>query len=264
MNSMAAIGFCCVDDFAESGISYPTGNGINCIAHLSRRGIPCAAITVVGTDEYGREMLRTLDNLGIDRTHVQVRDGATSLFEMRLTETNDRVHLRNIPGVMADYVPTEDDLRFASSYAYVHTDLFGHVLDLLPVLKAEGARLVLDFSVYANDKNMAELLPQVDYAFFSAGEGNREKAEALLKKGASLGGSVMTATLGEDGSLCYDGSEFIFCPAVKAEKVVNTVGAGDSYIAGFMEGVMKGLPVRDCMENGAALAARVVAQFKPY
>ena len=55
MNSMAAIGFCCVDDFAESGISYPTGNGINCVAHLSRRGIPCAAVTAVGSDAYGQE-----------------------------------------------------------------------------------------------------------------------------------------------------------------------------------------------------------------
>ena len=52
--------------------------------------------------------------------------------------------------------------------------------------------------------------------------------------------------------------------AVPAKKVVNTVGAGDSFIAGFMEGVMKGMEILQCIENGAVLAASVVAQFEPY
>ncbi len=264
MSSMAAIGFCCVDSYSKLGIAYPTGNGINCIAHLSRRGIPCAAVTVVGTDRYGQEMLEMLDSMNINTEHVQIREGTTSIFEMHLTETNDRVHLHNDPGVMADYCPTEDDLLFTAGYEYIHTDLFGRVLEFLPKLKSKGAKLVLDFSVFSNDENMSQLLPLVDYAFFSVGEGHREQAESHLLKAASLGGHIMTATLGEDGSLSYDGSRFTFCPAVKAPEVVNTVGAGDSFIAGFMEGVMKGWETRKCMENGAALASTVVAQFKPY
>ena len=43
MDSVAAIGFCCIDSYEGLGLSYPTGNGIDCIAHLSRRGIPCSA-----------------------------------------------------------------------------------------------------------------------------------------------------------------------------------------------------------------------------
>ena len=41
-------------------------------------------------------------------------------------------------------------------------------------------------------------------------------------------------------------------------------GAGDSFIAGFMEGVIRGLDIPGCLQNGAALAAQVVAQFNPY
>ena len=264
MESMAAIGFCCIDSYQNLGSSYPTGNGIDCIAHLSRRGIRCAAVSAVGTDENGRRMLARLKEMGVDVSHMQVRSGETSVFEMELRENNDRVHVRNIPGVMEDYQPTEEDIAFTQTFSYIHTDLFGRVLDLLPRLKEKGSRLVLDFSQFADDDNMRDLLPLTDYAFFSVGEGNSEKAEALLEKGRALGGHVMTATLGEDGCICWDGERFHRGMAKPAEKVVNTVGAGDSFIAGFMEGVMKRMDIPACIENGAALAAQIVARFEPY
>lgn len=264
MNSFAAIGFCCIDSYQNLGISYPTGNGIDCVAHLSRRGIPCAAVSAVGTDANGQRMLDALSKMRIDISHMQVNPGETSIFEMELRENNDRVHLRNIPGVMETYAPTAEDIGFTRKFDFIHTDLFGKVLDLLPELKAEGARLVLDFSQFADDDNMSRLLPLVDYAFFSVGEGNYEKACALLEKGKALGGHVMTATLGEDGCVCWDGTQMIRGSSIPAEKVVNTVGAGDSFIAGFMEGVMRDMPIPDCIRNGAELASRVVAQFEPY
>lgn len=264
MEGMAAIGFCCVDRYANLGLSYPTGNGIDCIAHLSRRGIPCAAVSVVGSDDNGKRMLERLEQMGIDISHMQVREGETSVFEMELLPNNDRRHLRNIAGVMENYVPTPEDIAFTQSFAYIHTDLFGKVLPLLPKLKEKGSKLVLDFSQFADEENMTRLLPWVDYAFFSVGEGQEERAMELLRKGAELGGHVMTATMGEDGCVCYDGERFFRGCAVPARQVVNTVGAGDSFIAGFMEGVMKGMTIPDCIANGAALAASVVAQFEPY
>ena len=203
MDRVAAIGFCCIDKYEGLGLSYPTGNGIDCIAHLSRRGIPCAAVSVVGTDEDGREMLRALRGLGIDVSHMQVREGQTSVFEMR---------------VMEHYAPTEEDIVFTQKFSYIHTDLFGHVLPLLPRLKEKGAKIILDFSIYADDDNMRRLLPLVDYAFFSVGEGNRDKALALLEKGKACGGSVMTATLGEEGSLTWDGSGFMWAKRCRLGK----------------------------------------------
>ena len=64
------------------------------------------------------------------------------------------------------------------------------------------------------------------------------------------------ATFGDKGSLAYDGKEFISCGICPAEKVVNTVGAGDSFISGFLYGVLNGLSIKESMEKGAAVAAR--------
>ena len=47
-------------------------------------------------------------------------------------------------------------------------------------------------------------------------------------------------------------------------QVVNTGGAGDSYIAVFTYGILQGWDVPACMENGAKVSSAVVSKFEPY
>ena len=65
------------------------------------------------------------------------------------------------------------------------------------------------------------------------------------------------------GSLAYDGQRF-YHQAAESVPVVNTVGAGDSYIAAFTYGVSLGENIPQCMARGKALATRIVQQFEPY
>ena len=48
------------------------------------------------------------------------------------------------------------------------------------------------------------------------------------------------------------------------KNVVNTVGAGDSYIAGFTKAMLEGRSIPECMEAGAKLSADVIGRFRPY
>ena len=45
--NMAAIGFCCIDVYENIGKRYATGNGVDCIVHLARRGVSTAVVSVV-------------------------------------------------------------------------------------------------------------------------------------------------------------------------------------------------------------------------
>ena len=74
----------------------------------------------------------------------------------------------------------------------------------------------------------------------------------------------MVATFGKNGSLAYDGSKFYRGDIVPVKEVVNTVGAGDSYFAGFISGLIDGRPVAECMQIGAQRAAKVISVFDPY
>ena len=77
-----------------------------------------------------------------------------------------------------------------------------------------------------------------------------------------ISGSVAhAAMLGEQGSLCFDGAAFHKFGVVSCPKVVDSMGAGDSYIAGFLTGIIGGAPVEKAMEMGAAAATETLQYF---
>ena len=68
----------------------------------------------------------------------------------------------------------------------------------------------------------------------------------------------------QQNPLAYDKDGFHEGHVVKAEKVVNTIGAGDSFIAGFLYGVLNKYSVEECLQKGAEVASQVVAVFEPW
>ncbi|UUZ84980.1 fructoselysine 6-kinase [Paenibacillus sp. P26] len=258
---VAGVGFCCVDVYEKLGRSYPTGNGIDFAIHLSRLGIRTSVVSVVGNDAHGARMKEVLQKEGVDITHLHTEEGDTAVFKMDLNG-NDRVHGELLEGVMSGFRLTEEDLAFIQEHDYVHTDLFGKITGDLPRIRQNHTSVVFDFSRFLQHEDARHLLPNVDYAFFSY-ERHDPFIEDYLKQAKSLGPSLVTATLGKNGSLAYDGVNFYKQDIVPA-RVVNTVGAGDSFIAGLMFGVMNGCSVPACLQLGAETAAGVVSRFEPY
>ena len=102
----------------------------------------------------------------------------------------------------------------------------------------------------------------MDYAFFSY-DGDDDYIRDFLVKTQAKGAGCVIAMLGEHGSLAWDGENFYRESAEKVE-VCNTVGAGDSYIAGFTYGLSLGESVPACMARGKAQATRIIQIFNPY
>jgi sulfofructose kinase len=65
---------------------------------------------------------------------------------------------------------------------------------------------------------------------------------------------LTAATLGEEGVLAWDGERFYYAPAYRV-KVVDTIGAGDTFHAGFIYGLLRGWSLQKQLEFGCAAAA---------
>lgn len=261
---LCAVGFCCADVYEDLGKFYPTGNGIDWGIHLARMGVPVSAVSVVGDDAYGERMRQALSVEGVDVSHLRIEEGDTCVMRMGLRNGTDRVHLEEVEGVMADYAFTEEEVEFVKGHHLLHTDLFGNVLDHLKEWHDAGVKVVMDFSVFSRDPayHCEDYFPYVDYAFMSC-DGPEEPARTWIREVQSFGPRIVTATRGAEGSVSYDGRRFHSCGIVACE-VVNTVGAGDSYIAGFTYGLLLGEDVPSCQRRGAALSSKVIAAFEPY
>lgn len=258
------VGFSCVDVYEKLNKYYPTGNGVDWGIHLRRLGIPVSILSVVGTDEYGIKMKEALKKEGIDISHLHVKEGETCKMMMDLKNGVDRVHLESIDGVMEQFQLTEEDKEYIKTFPYMHTDLFGNVLGDLKELKEAGVNIIMDFSTFSDDLeyNTEENFKNVTYAFLSYEKEDNYILEHL-KKIHSFGAKIVTATLGENGSISYNGTDFYRCGIIPT-KVVNTVGAGDSYIAGFTYGIINGWEIPKCMELGTKISSQTISKFEPY
>lgn len=265
MIKFAAVGFTCVDLYENLNHCYPTGNGIDLLFNLMdmNDGLQPSVVTAVGDDADGERILRACRLRNVDVRHVTVVPGGrTARIEMRLNG-RDRVHHRADKGVMIPYQPSDADMDFIRAQDYIHTDLSWSVTDLLPDMRSRGAQIYFDFSKRYQHPDLDRVLKNIDYGIFSFEEENEEVRE-LLRRGCGLGARVLLATFGDKGSLAFDGSAFYRQSCVPAARLVNTVGAGDSYGAGFISGVLDGCGVSECMRRGAERSAQVVAMFEPY
>ena len=153
---------------------------------------------------------------------------------------------------------SDGDLQYLAGFDCVHMAVWGQCDSCLGKLPQE-VKISYDFSNRYGEEKIERLAPYIDYVFFSC-----EKDDAftrdLLKRVKEQGAGLVIATLGENGSVAYDGKEFVVSGIVEAD-VVDTLGAGDSYIAGFLNKALEGEPLKKCMEAGAEKAALTISHF---
>ncbi len=258
---IAAIGDNCVDYYTDLNCYYMTGNAVDFAVNMQKLGIQTSIISSTGNDRYGQEMLLTLTAQGLDVSHLHVCQGQTAVSYMQLID-RERTYGDYVEGVMKDIEFSAEDINFAAKHDLVHSAFWGNAQEHLPDLHKRGVAISFDFATELNDPLVRQIAPVVDYAFFSYP--NRDpQIELFMKDIVRQGATLCVVTFGEAGSLVWDGTDFHAFGIYPAE-VVNTVGAGDSYIAGFIHRIMQGKSILEAQQAGARLAAQVVGTFAPW
>lgn len=247
-----------MDVYQAEWKAYPGGNPVNVAVYLKGLGADSTYIGWVGTDSYGNIMKEKLQKKGVDISHLSKKEGKTAVTYVELVE-NDRCFGEYDEGVMANFSLIQEELDFIGSHELVHAGIWGHVEEFYPVFKERGMKTSFDFSNQL-DHSLVKTLPQyVDYSFFSYTKDDPFIRE-FLKGIKNRGSKIAIATLGENGSIAYDGEQFYTCGVVETD-VVDTMGAGDSFIAGFIFGRLKGFSITQCLQLGTVTAAKTIRYF---
>ena len=158
---------------------------------------------------------------------------------------------------MADFRLTEEEIDFLCNHDLVVTGLWGNVHYDLKKIKQKGVKIAFDAATRPEDEAAQIAVLQADYFFFASDFGDTEELRQKMKELHAKGPKLVIVTLGEKGSLAYDGNDFTFFGIVPC-RVVDTMGAGDSYIAGFLKGIMEEKNILDCMKMGAENASQTI------
>ena len=249
---IGAVGDNCMDVYEKEGKYYPGGNPVNVAVYTVRLGGTASYVGVTGTDKYGPLMIESIKNKGVDVSHLRVAEGETAKSYVELVD-NDRVFGDYVEGVMEDFRMTDEDIEFLGQFDMVVSAIFGRTSDEIHKLKEKGMTVAFDFAdKREDDPRVMEAIDHVDYAFFSYDD---DDVEDFILKMWRPTMKVFIATQGEKGSVAYDGQKFYHYGIVKVDNVVDTMGAGDSYIAGFLFRIMRGGTIEESMAEGAACSA---------
>ncbi len=247
---LAAVGDNCMDVYENIGKAYPGGNPVNVAVYFVRLGGESSYTGVVGTDQYGKLMKEKIAEKGVDVSHIRFMEGSTAITHVELVD-GERVFGEYEEGVLADFKLTDEEIDFLCSHDMVVTGLWGNVHDDLAKIKARGVKIAFDAATRPEDPAAVTAIPSVDYLFFATDDGDTPELRETMKQIKARGPKLVITTLGEKGSIVYDGEKYTTFGIIPCN-VVDTMGAGDSFIAGFLKGVLEEKEVEACMEMGAA------------
>ncbi len=255
---IAAAGDNCIDYYEDRNRAYAGGNSVNVAVYLKRLGISSSYIGAVGNDNYGKFLLNQLKAKSVDVSSLRIKDGKTALTKVTLIE-GERVFGAYDEGVMSDFKLDKQQKDFICTHDLVVTGLWGHLYKDLQYFKEKGTGTAFDAATRPFHDNSLIAMKSCDYFFFSA---DAYSDNNLLKKDMEkiyrAGSKQVIATCGEKGSLAYDGKSFRDFGIIKC-KVTDTMGAGDSYIAGYLKAALEGRDIRTCMEAGAKNAVITIS-----
>ncbi len=259
MSSLMCIGDAVVDIFIQRKYAYPGGNALNVAvySHLFQ-GRTATFTGLLGNDQYADHILATLDEVGVDARAVRRADGPSGKAWVSLTEEGDRVFVGSNQGGVQQSLRlrlTEDDLAWAKRCGAVHTSVYSNLDQDLGQL-ASVAAVSYDFSSAPALDRVAPIAPYINTGFFSADAMTVEEAEIYVHRVLDLGINTVVVTAGAEGSMAVERATGLLRQGIVATTVVDTMGAGDSFIAGFLAAQSQGHPLQACLERGAESGAR--------
>ena len=254
---LAGVGDNVVDRYWDLGTMFPGGQALNVAVYAQRFGIDAAYVGVLGDDVAGRHILSAMQAERLDIAQVRVVPGPSGFAEVAVIDGN-RVFVGGGAGV-SKFRLDDADVAYLASFDLIHSSESSYLEDQLGLL-AGVAPLSFDFSERRDPAYVEPLLAHVTIAEFSLSDLDDAEAEAWLERIHGLGPRLVLATRGPGGAVLYDGQTFWRQAAVETE-LIDTLGAGDAFIARFLVGVLRAEPFAEALSAAATAAAATCGAY---
>ena len=232
-------------------------------------GVPYTLFSPVGTGIYGDYVRKNLlqNNISVPNLKTDMPNGCCYCF---VEESGERTFISNHGAEYLIYKPWLDEIETEEVWGiYIcgleieektGTDIVEFLEEHrgIPVFFAPGPRInrisegllarifALSPIMHLNDDEICEYTKQ-------------ESVEQAIFRLYEKTGNIVIVTAGGDGAYYYDKNEIVHISSVKAAKIVDTIGAGDSHIGAVMSCLYKGEDIYSAVQKANAVASGVVS-----
>lgn len=250
----------------------PGGKGANQAAAAAKLGGDVAMVGRVGADDFGKNLIAALQDVGVDTSAVQTDpDHSTGIAAITVEETGEN-RILIVAGANGQVSTADvDALRPALAQAKVlvlqmeiplatieYALNVAAELDLLTVLNLAPAYPISDamlkqIDILLLNESETRLLSNISVADIDSA---KVACSALRARGAN----TVIVTLGAQGALLAIPDEFIFVPAYEVD-VVDTTAAGDAFTAGFVVSLLETGDNEKSLQYANAVGALTVTKL---
>ncbi|MBU8908953.1 sugar kinase [Desertibacillus haloalkaliphilus] len=246
---------------------------------LARLGHEAGWISRVGDDELGKAMLSFIRGEGVDTSKVKVDNTApTGLYFKEVRNVSDvRIQYYRKGSAASQMDKFDIDEEYISKARYLHISgitpalsqsCYEMVLEAISIAKKHGVKIIFDpnlrKSLWSEERArevLLEIASQVDIILPGVSEGEfmfgEKDPETLGNLFLEHGAKLVVMKVGAAGAYYFTENESKLVEGFPVEQVVDPVGAGDGFAAGFTSGLLDGLSVAKAVERGNAVGAIV-------
>ena len=231
-------------------------------ANAATLGAKVSFVGMIGRDSFGDVVKSTLEQRHVDISNlIEVDDAATGLTAI-LNYDNDRANV-TYPGAMSlmgvkDIRPEiiREARHVHVSSVFLQETLHKEIFEIVSLVKDCGATLSMDVQFDPEETwefDYARILPLVDVFMPNEQElmaiTRKETVEAAVEAILPYI-NVAVVKMGTRGSLVVTREGSRHMPAMLNKSVVDAIGAGDSFDAGFIAAYVSGKPLDVCQRVG--------------
>lgn len=247
------------------------GDALNEATIISRLGFKTGLIALIGKDAAGNFILEHCHKDNIDISGVKILETIDTSINIGLvthdgertfiTNKNGSLWKTNIEHIDIEKIKTAKILSLASIFN--NPLLNGKILTkIFQEAKKENMIICADMikpRLGEKLQDIEEALSYVDYFFPNYDEAKiltekisyEDISESILKCGVKN----IIIKIGKNGCFIANNSETMIVPAVKNIKPLDTIGAGDNFVSGFIAGILQNKTLRECGIYGNCTAA---------
>lgn len=229
---------------------------------LQRLGLKTAYAGRFGADPAGEFGLASLRSEGVDVTFTETIPGAATQIAFILIDerSGERTVIWKRDEKLS-YKAHDAPIAIADQAKVLHMTPHDTEACIELAMRAKEAGTVVSIDLDNSFPRLEELLPLVDVLITSAELparmfGSTDREEGIRALHSRYGAGVIGVTLGEEGALLFCKGQFITSPALTVPGgCKDTTGAGDSFRAGLLYGLVRGESVEESARIANAVAA---------
>lgn len=244
--------------------TFPGGKGANQAIAASRMGGDVTIIGCVGKDPYGKTLVQNLQSNGVNTKLIKrTTDFHTGLASITVSSTGEN-SIVVVPGANSlltpEHIEKSEEAFIAGSLLILQLEIPIPVVDYsiriakkhnMKVLLNPAPALSLDDHIFSN---VDYLVPNKSELAVLTDSQQSDDIYYMVKKLNNKFNGVIVVTLGNNGVFVFDNGIVNHIPSYKVN-VVDTTGAGDTFIAAFSTALCEGLVPMDAAKWGNAAAA---------